>query len=461
VTAAPPHSLEAEESVIGGVLVHARKFTEVAASLKADDFYHPALRAIYEAMVELDGASRPIDSLTVVEQMRSLGTADKLRAFGGADYLTELMAKVVTAENLGYHARIVRSKAKRRQWVERLRQVVALGYGDGADDEFFGEAERAMLEVAIQPEGETDVRHIKAHLTEFANELGERVKRRKEGRGSIVGIATGFERLDYMLSGLRDGKVYVVAARPAMGKSALSWTIGAHVAAQGVAVLDFSLEMSGQDLVERGVAGEARIDSVRLSQGDLEERGSSIVMWSRLTRAVGVLASRPISICERTDLDVMQIRSIARRWRMGLPPGTKALVKVDYMQLVKAVRRKGQQQNREQDVSEISRGLKLLARELACPVMALSQLNRGLEARADKRPMLSDLRESGSIEQDADVVAFIYRDEVYSKEECKDEDKGVAEIIVSKQRNGPTGTVRLAWVGAWTRFEELSNREEP
>jgi replicative DNA helicase len=240
----------------------------------------------------------------------------------------------------------------------------------------------------------------------------------------------------------------------------LGWTIGANVAAQGAAVLVFSLEMSGQDLVERGVAGEARVDSMRLSQGDLEERGSTIVMWQRLTRAVSVLASRQIYICERTDLDVMQIRSIARRWRMGLPAGTKALVIVDYMQLVKALRKK-QQQNREQDVSEISRGLKLLARELGCPVIALSQLNRGLESRADKRPMLSDLRESGALEQDADVVAFIYRDEVYSKDDCKDEDKGVAEVIVGKQRNGPTGTVRLAWVGAWTRFEELSNREEP
>jgi replicative DNA helicase len=460
MTPVPPHSLEAEESVIGGVLVHARKFAEVAASLRADDFYHPALRAIYEAMVELDGSARPIDSLTVVEQMRSADTLDKLRAFGSADYLTDLMAKVVTAENLGYHARIVRSKAKRRQWVERLRQVVALGYGEGADDEFFAQAEQAMLEVAIQPESESDVHHVKVHLHEFANELGERVKRRKEGQGSIVGVPTQFQKLDWMLSGLRDGKLYLIAGRPAMGKSALGWTIGANVAAQGAAVLVFSLEMSGQDLVERGVAGEARVDSMRLSQGDLEERGSTIVMWQRLTRAVSVLASRQIYICERTDLDVMQIRSIARRWRMGLPAGTKALVIVDYMQLVKALRKK-QQQNREQDVSEISRGLKLLARELGCPVIALSQLNRGLESRADKRPMLSDLRESGALEQDADVVAFIYRDEVYSKDDCKDEDKGVAEVIVGKQRNGPTGTVRLAWVGAWTRFEELSNREEP
>lgn len=456
----PPHSLEAEESVIGGVLVHQRKFADVAF-LAVDDFYHPTLRAIFEAMAELDGASKPIDTLTVVEQMRASGTLDKLRAFNGAEYLGELMAKVVTVDNLAHHARVVQAKARRRRRIEAYRQLVAMGMGDAADDEFDAACDQVALDATVQSDVSDDVVHIKVPLREHVLELEQRAKRRKEGTSSIVGIPTGFQRLDWMLSGLRDGKLYVVAARPAMGKSALSWTIGASAAATGVAVLDFTLEMSNVDLVERAVAAEARIDSVRLSQGDMgDSPGDAIVTWRRIGMAVDKLAQRKLYMCERTDLDIMQIRARARRWRLGLPPGTKALVKLDYMQLVRVAQRKRAQTTREQDVSEISRTLKLMARELNCPVVALAQLNRELEKRADKRPMLSDLRESGAIEQDADVIAFIYRDEVYSKDQCADEDKGVAEIIIGKQRNGQTGTVRLAWVGAWTKFEELSDRGE-
>jgi replicative DNA helicase len=455
VRAITPHSLEAEESVIGGVLVHQRKLGDIVTALKPDDFYHPALRAIYEAMLELAAASKPVDALTVVEQMRALETFDKLRAFNGPEYLTELMSKVVTVENIGYHARIVRDKARRRRMFETYRELAAAACAESDDAEYFADAQRRTLEIMFAPNHEDGARRpIKAVLHEYMKLL----ENRYEHKGQITGMPTGYADLDALLCGLQDTDYALLAGRPSMGKTAIAMNIAANAALADYPVLVFSLEMSRAQLAERALAGEARVDSQRLRTGSLE-----VKHWMRLTSAAGRLSEIPMQVIDRS-MTLAEICSEAQAWRMehkldanGAPP--RALVVLDYVQLIATPRGRGRRdQSRERDVSEISAGLKQLTKTLRCPVLALSQLNRGLESRPDKRPLLSDLRDSGSLEQDADVVAFVYRDEVYSKEECKPEDKGVAEIIVRKQRMGPLATVRLTFLDAYTRFETMSNR---
>jgi replicative DNA helicase len=457
----PPHSLEAEESVIGGVLVHSRKFNDVAEFLVADDFYHPALRAIFEAMIELDGQSKPIDALTVVEQMRAMDTFDKLRAFNGADYLTELMAKVVTAENIGYHARIIRGKATARRLVEACREIAARGYGEYGDvDEYIDAAEREIFEIAQRTQRQS-FEPIKTILYTTIKAL----ERRYERKQAVTGVPTGYHKLDSMTAGLQPGDLVIIAARPSMGKTSFVMNMVLNAAMTKVKhedgrdrhpfpALVFSLEMSKESLCERLLCSEARVDSMKLRGGFLETKD-----WIRITTAAGKLAEAPIHIDDSGSPTLLEIRAKARRWRSDnnlFWGGAEqmGMIVIDYLQLVQG--RASRDDNRQREISEISRGLKALAKELRVPVLALSQLNRSLESRADKRPMLSDLRESGAIEQDADVIAFIYRDEVYSKDQCKEEDKGVAEIIIGKQRNGPTGTARLAFLNMYTRFENLA-----
>lgn len=460
----PPHSIEAEESVIGGILVHARALVVVATLLAVDDFYHPALRAIFEAMLELDGQSKPVDSLTVAEQMRSMGMFDKLNAFGGTAYFSDLMAKVVTVENIGYHARIVARKAERRRWLDKLRELVDSGYAGGSDDAWFEQAESTVMGLSVRSASSTsDVVPIKTAMREFADELAARVERKKSGKSSIVGVSTGYRRVDELLSGLRRGLLYIIAGRPGSGKSAVAMNYVEESAKLGTAWLSFSLEMARLEVAQRMVSGNAKIDGQRLAQGDV----SGFDQWKRVTGAVGRLAELPIWISDNPNVSIDQIRSKARRWRMGDAAKFEHVgVVIDYTQLVKALKKK-QPTSREQDVSEISRGAKLLAREIDCPVIALAQLNRAVESRSNNRPMLSDLRESGAIEQDADVVAFMYRDAMYhDRETCKTlscdrcAKHDVAEFIVGKQRSGPTGTVNLLWQGAFTRFESLAERDE-
>ena len=453
---APPSTIDAEKSLLGSILVSSKAFVEVAAMLRPDDFYHPAHAAIWEAMQSLDASSQPIDAVTVPEQMRGLGTLERLNSAGGSDYLMDLMASVVTATSAPQHARMVRSKAERRRWILGLWELVRAGYADTPDDAFFQRAEKTLLELTNNRRGATeDVKHVKHHMNEFCDELQARWNRNKTQGSSIIGVSTGFEHLDAILSGLRPGALTLLAARPAMGKSALAMNIVERVAGLGTPALVFSLEMSALELAQRMVSGHARIDGQRLAQGLVENAGQ----WIKINKAVEKLVEYPIYFCQRPTLTVHEIRSIARRWRLShAAKSERAVVMVDYLQLVESTKKKFHS-NREQDVSEISRGLKLLARELNQPVLALSQLNRAVDARADHRPMMSDLRESGAIEQDADVIAFVYRDEVYSKEDVKDEDRGVAEIIIAKQRSGPTGTVRMKWQGEYTRFDDLEDRQ--
>ncbi len=457
----PPHSLEAEESVVGGILVHARKFNDVAEFLVPDDFYHPALRAIYEAMIELDASSKPIDSLTVVEQMRALETIDKLRAFNGPDYLTELMAKVVTVENIGYHARIVRGKATARRLVEACREISARGYGEYGDvDEYIDAAEREIFEIAQRSQKQS-FEKIKDVLHTTIRSL----EKRYEKKQAVTGVPTGYHKLDAMTAGMQPGDLIIIAARPSMGKTSFVMNMVVNAAMQKhkdadgrerhpFPALVFSLEMSKESLCERLLCSEARVDSMKLRGGFLETKD-----WIRITTAAGNLSEAPILIDDSGSPTLLEIRAKARRWRADnnlfyMGAEQMGCVVIDYLQLIQG--RATKDDNRQREISEISRGLKALAKELRVPVIALSQLNRSLESRADKRPMLSDLRESGAIEQDADVIAFIYRDVVYSKDECKEEERHVAEIIIGKQRNGPTGVAKLAFKGEFTRFENLA-----
>jgi replicative DNA helicase len=457
---APPHSIEAEESVIGGILVHARRFNEVAEFLVAEDFYHPALRAIFHAMMELEAASKPIDALTVAEQLRGLGTIDKLRAFNGPDYLTELMAKVVTVENIGYHARIVSGKATARRLVEACREIAARGYGEYGDvDEYIDVAERTIFEIASRSQKQS-FEHIRPILFTAIKSL----EKRYEKKQAVTGVPTGYQRIDIMTAGLQPGDLIVIAGRPSMGKTAFAMNLACNASlaldAQKRSLfpsLVFSLEMSKESLVERMLCSEARVDSMKMRGGFLESKD-----WIRLTTAASKISDAPIHIDDSGSPTLLEIRAKSRRWRSDRNlfwggPEQMGVIVIDYLQLIQG--RASKDDSRQREISEISRGLKALAKELRVPIIALSQLNRSLESRADKRPMLSDLRESGAIEQDSDVIMFVYRDEVYSKDECRDEDRGVAELIIGKQRNGPTGMVRLSFLNTYTRFENLAYEE--
>lgn len=448
-----PHSQEAEESVIGGVLLHPRTYPAIAAILSPDDFYHPALRAIYEAFAELARDSKPIDALTVVEQMAAMETIGKLRAFGDADYLTELAARVVTVENLEYHARIVRGRSGSRRLVAACSEIAARGYGGayGDDEEFIMAAGSQIAELVARGQHRAGPRHIKKVMGDFVHVLAKR----HEHRGAIIGIPLGLTKLDRLICGMEPGDLILIAARPSMGKSALAGGAIVSAAMAGHPTLVFSLEMSGVSVVARLVSADARIDGQKIRTGLLTVRD-----WGVLPRSTERLASLPVWLDDSGAQTIESVIAVASSWYLQLPEAVRAkggLIVVDYLQLLEAAMKR--EENRQAQVAAVSRGLKSLAKALNVPVLALSQLNRGVDGRDDKRPRLSDIRESGAIEQDADVIIFVYRDEVYSKDQCLPEDKGVAELIVGKQRNGPTDTVRVRFLGEYTQFAELAEEE--
>lgn len=480
-----PHSEEAETSVIGGILVHARFFPEVAAELVADDFYHPALRAIFEAMVNLDADSKPIDSLTVETQMRGMETFDKLRAFKGREYLLDLMGRVVTAENIGYHAGIVRRKANVRRLVETCRAIADEGMAEYGDDDDFIARSEAKLAAAG---GRRDSARV-ATYEEVLHQTIKNMELRFERKQVVTGVPSGFRDLDLMTGGDQPGDLVIVGARPSMGKTALAMNEVLRAATMGVPCrhcakiisftarrcphceadapagdhddprfphIVFSLEMSKEALVERNLCSTAYVDSMDVRAGRLSSKD-----WIRITTVAGQTADAPIQIDDTSSPTLQEIRAKVRRWRSNaryFPPNRPerfGRVVIDYLGLIGGVSSDEHNNHRATEIGKITAGLKALAKDTRCAVVVLCQLNRGLESRTDKRPVLSDLRESGAIEQDADVIKFIYRDEVYSKDECKPEDRGIAEVIIGKQRNGPTGTVRLRFKKKFTRFDDL------
>jgi replicative DNA helicase len=444
-----PQNLDAEEVVIGGILFAGRALNQVAEFLLPADFYHPALRAIYEAMLELDSQSRPIDLITVAEQMRKSDMLGKLKAHGGEAYLAELSSKITTVENITHHAQIVKEKATARQLIEASSRILDLGFRDGlAADEYMDRAQRAVFEVAVQSN-----RAGWEPAKKVLHETLRSVEARLQTKEAITGVPTGYNHVDEKTAGLQRGDLVIIAGRPSMGKTAYVMNCATHAACRHkIPVYVFSLEMGRHALMERILCAEARIRSENLRTGHLDARD-----MLNMTRIASDLSEAPIVFDDRGAPTLQEIRAKVRRWRADpkvFPPGQKlGMVVIDYLGLIS-----GTGDSREREVSAISRGLKALARDVELPIVVLSQLSRDCEKRTDKRPLNSDLRDSGQIEADADVIMFVYRDEVYDPLTT---DKGVAEIIIRKQRNGPTGTARLAFLDEYTRFENLSHRHGP
>jgi replicative DNA helicase len=442
----PPHNLDAEASILGGVMLK-NDALNLIETLGAEDFYDPRHREVFAAIKALEQKSRPIDPVTLEEELAHTG---KLQAIGGLSFITELVQVTPTAENIAHYAEIVRDKAVARRLISVASEVAAKGFGEyGEVREYLDDTERLIFEVTQQrqrggPQPIKDVLHrvFKSFDARFAS------------HGGITGIPSGFTDLDQMTSGLQPSDLVILAARPSMGKTSLAMSIAQNAAiGSNFPCIVFSLEMSSMQLAERMLCSEARIDSSLLRRGQLQRQD-----MTNLTVAADAIAKAPMLIDDTPAPTVSELRSRCRRWRANkelFKDKPWGLIVIDYLQLMRG-QSMHKNSNREQEISEISRGLKALAKELNCPVVALSQLNRGVEQRQDKRPMLSDLRESGAIEQDADVIMFVYRDEFYHKE--KTEKPGISEIIIGKQRNGPIGTVELSFIGKYTRFENLSRR---
>lgn len=447
----PPHSREAEEAVIGGIFVHPRVFADVNGEVNPEDFYHPALRAIDEAFVELDRAGKPIDPLTTWEQMRGLGTFDKLRAFGGADYFTTLMGGVVTIENIAYHARTVARLAERRIFAETFAELQAKAYDDRlGSDRYFEDVEAELLKLMQQRRTSTKLVSVRDGIKAVSKALEERERRRRENIPQ-AGIRIGIEDFDAISGGLQPGQLIILAARPGVGKSALMGNIVDEVGTTQAPALIFSCEMLAPELYERMIAAGG-VNANSLRHGTMSTKD-----WIQINKVAGRLVDKGrIWVDDSDTLSIAELRSRARRWRAAEGKGETALVCVDYLQLVHGTR-SGKSDKREQEVAEVSRGLKALAKELKCPVIALAQINRAVEARAEKRPTLADLRESGQIEADADIVAFVYRDDVANP---KSQNKGKAELIIAKGRGMPIGTVELLFDAQYVRFRSVTAEQQ-
>ena len=440
----PPHSIEAESSVLGGLLLDNSAWDRVGDLLTDGDFYRYEHRLIYAAVGGLINATRPADVITVYEQLQNLGKAEEI---GGLSYLNSLAQYVPSASNIRRYAEIVRERSILRKLVRASDEIATNAFNTQgkAVDKILDEAEQKIFNIG--EEGSRMKQGFQG-MDSLVVQLLDRVQEMADNPNDITGVPTGFYDLDRMTSGFQAGDMIVLAARPSMGKTALAINIAEHVALhEELPVAVFSMEMGASQLAVRIVGSIGRIDQMHLRTGKLTDSE-----WPRLTEAIEKLRNISLHIDETPGLTVSELRANARRLARQCG-GKLGMIVVDYLQLMN-VSSSMSDENRATAVGEISRGLKMLAKELGCPVMALSQLSRGVESRTDKRPMMSDLRESGAIEQDADVIMFIYRDDYYNKES---KEPGVAEIIISKQRNGPTGTVKLAFLKELTRFESLAS----
>ncbi|MCE2782277.1 replicative DNA helicase [Limnohabitans sp.] len=439
----PPHSIEAESSVLGGLLLDNAAWDRVGDLLVDQDFYRHEHKLIYAAVGALINASKPADVITVNEQLQNQGKADEM---GGLGYLNSLAQYVPSASNIRRYAEIVRERSILRKLVTASDEIATNAFNPQgkAIDRILDEAEQKIFNIG--EEGSRMKQGFQSMDT-LVVELLDRVQEMADNPNDITGVPTGFYDLDRMTSGLQPGDMVVLAARPSMGKTALAINIAEHVALnEGLPVAVFSMEMGASQLAVRVVGSIGRIDQGHLRTGKLNDDE-----WPRLTEAIEKLRTVSLHIDETPGLTPSELRANARR--LARQCGKLGLIVVDYLQLMSGSGGSGGD-NRATELGEISRGLKMLAKELQCPVIALSQLNRSVEQRTDKRPMMSDLRESGAIEQDADIIMFIYRDDYYNKDS---KEPGVAEIIIGKQRNGPTGTVKLTFLKNLTRFESLAS----
>lgn len=431
----PPQSIEAEESILSAVLLDNNTLLDVLELLTAEDFYRTAHQKIFATIETLYAKSEPVDLITLTSALRD---QNMLEEIGGATYLARLVDTVPSAVNVVHYARIVREKSTLRRLIAKAGEITQRCFETANEfDRVLDFSESAIFEISQN-------KHRAAFhpLNKIIDINIDSLEKRQAHRALVTGIPTGYAQLDNMTSGLQGSDLIILAARPAMGKTALALNIARNAAVgANVPVAIFSLEMSKEQLSMRMLCAEARVDAQRLRSGFLNPED-----WNNIIEAAGVLSEAPIYIDDSPDISATSIRTKSRRLRMDKDLG---LVIIDYLQLMRG---SVNTERRDLEISEISRSLKLLAKELNVPVLALSQLNRKLEERSDKRPQLSDLRESGALEQDADVVAFIYRDEVYNKEE-NNPNRGTAEVILAKQRNGPTGIIPLTFLGQHTRFE--------
>lgn len=431
----PPNNIEAEQSVIGSMLLDKNAISTASEILTGDDFYKEAHRQIFNAALELYNRNEPVDLVTIVDSLRGKGILDNI---GGITYLSNLVSSVPTTANVKYYAKIVEEKSTLRKLIKSSSEIIEKCYS--SSDDLIGiidTAEKNIFNIS-QKATSHDFEPMSSLLEKGFNQI----ENLYNNKGAVTGIPTGFTEIDSKTSGFQKGDLVLIAARPSMGKTAFALNIAEYAAIRNNnSVAIFSLEMSKEQLAFRMLCSEANIDMLKLRTGDLEDDD-----WVRLAKSAGPLASAKIFIDDTPGITVTEMRSKCRRLKMehGLD-----LIIVDYLQLMQGSSRT---ENRQQEVSDISRSLKALAKEMDTPLIALSQLSRAPEARADHRPMLSDLRESGSIEQDADIVSFLYRDEYYDKESEK---RNIAEVIIAKQRNGPTGTVELAFIGKYTKFGNL------
>ena len=439
----PPHSIEAESSVLGSLLLDNGAWDRVNDLLTERDFYRFEHRTVFAAISSLVNASRPADVITVFEQLQSQGRAEEI---GGLSYLNSLAQYVPSAGNIRRYAEIVRERSILRKLVSASDEISTNAFNPKgrAVKDILDEAEQKILNIG--EEGARTKQGFQA-MDSLVVALLDRVQEMADNPNDVTGVPTGFYDLDRLTAGFQAGDLIVLAARPSMGKTALAINIAEHVALnEGLPVAVFSMEMGAAQLAVRVVGSIGRIDQSHLRTGKLTDDE-----WPRLTEAIEKLRTISLYIDETAGLSSGELRANARR--LSRQCGKLGLIVVDYLQLMSGSGSEGE--NRATELGEISRGLKMLAKELKCPVMALSQLNRSVESRPDKRPMMSDLRESGAIEQDADIIMFIYRDEYYTKDACKE--PGVAEVIIAKQRNGPTGMVKLAFLKPITKFESLAH----
>ena len=435
----PPQNIEAEESIISAVLISNDTLFDILERLSADDFYKTAHKIIFTAIETLYAKSEPIDLVTLSNCLREKGDLEKI---GGATYLARLVDTVPMAVNAHHYARIVHDKATLRRLIEKSNRITQRCFEDrGEVDRVIEFAQSAIFELS-----EDQNKKAFFPISKIIEANIDALEERQGNRALVTGVATGFAELDKLTSGFQNSDLIILAARPAMGKTALALNVARNAAVDsGVPVAVFSLEMSKEQLSMRMLCAEARVDSSRIRGGFLKETD-----WTRITDAADRLTGAPIFIDDSPDISTTTIRTKSMRMKMDKGLG---MIIVDYLQLMRG---SPNTERRDLEISDISRSLKILAKELNVPVIALSQLNRKLEERSDKRPQLSDLRESGALEQDADLVAFIYRDEVYNRDPNNPQ-QGTAEIILAKQRNGPTGTTQLAFLKSYTRFENLAS----
>ena len=433
----PPQNIEAEESVLSRILVESKTLLEVVEILASADFYRTSHQKIFAAMTDLFNRNESIDAVTVKNHLKESG---QLEQVGGAAYVARLL-DVPPSVDAPHHAGIIHDKAVLRRLIEKSNAIAKRCFLEqGNADDIVDYAEASIFEVT-----DKKARQAFYPLSKLIDGNIDFLEEKQKNKSLVTGVPTGFTQLDNLTSGLQNSDLIILAGRPSMGKTALALNIARNAAVDGgVPVAIFSLEMSKEQLSLRMLCAEASIDSSRLRSGFF-----SMEDWERVTEAAGVLSAAPIFIDDSASLSAMDVRAKARRLKMDKNIG---LIIIDYLQLMQG---RAGAERRDLEISEISRGMKALAKEISLPVIALSQLNRMLEQRTDRRPRLSDLRESGALEQDADVVAFIYRDEVYNKEETNPR-KGIAEVILAKQRNGPTGDALLTFLAAYTRFENMT-----